>query len=72
MHKYNIQSMTIELYFQQNKRVASEPVEAHYIKFKKPFGLEKSSPPNVVGLQSVYIIKSAPPPATLPPSHDQT
>ena len=43
-----------------------------YIQFKKPFGLEKSSPPNVVGLQSVYIIKSAPPPATQPPSLDQS
>ena len=31
MHKYNIQSMTIELYFQQNKRVAPYPVEADYI-----------------------------------------
>ena len=42
------------------------------IQFKKPFGLEKSSPPNVVGLQSVYIIKSAPLPATQPPSLDQS
>ena len=43
-----------------------------YIKFKKPCGLEKSSPPDVVGIQSVYIIKSAPPPATQPPSLDQS
>merc|ERR1712082_373326 len=30
------------------------------------------STPSVVGLQSVYIIKSAPPPATQPPSLDQS
>ena len=39
---------------------------------KSPSGWEKAHPPNVVGLQSVYIIISAPPSATQPPSLDQS
>ena len=64
---YNSTRSALRLSREEGRRPLSRSLDSN-----KPFGLEKSSPPNVVGLQSVYIIKSAPPPATQPPSLDQS